>query len=52
MGKIHQPLNVPEGIVLGQVENSHNIPGVLKQHGNSTANKGKVSWSDVVRRNL
>ena len=37
--------------VLGQVENSGNIPGVLKQHGNTTTDTGKVSWSDVVRRN-
>jgi len=38
--------------LLGQVENSPNIPGVLKQHGNTTTSTGKVSWSDVVRRNL
>ena len=38
--------------VLGQVENSGNIPGVLKQHGNTTVSKDRVSWSDVVCRNL
>ena len=39
-------------LMLGQVENSPNIPGVLKQHDNTIASRGKVSWSDVVRRNL
>ena len=51
----HRPSKKPmtsSRSVLGQVENSPNIPGVLKQHANTTANKGKVSWSEVVRRNL
>jgi hypothetical protein len=38
-------------ILLGQVENSGNIPGVLKQHDSTAASTGKVSWSDVVRSN-
>jgi hypothetical protein len=38
--------------VLGQVKNSGNIPGVLKKHGSTAVSKDRVSWSDVVRRNL
>jgi hypothetical protein len=38
--------------VLGEVGNSGNIPGVLK-HADTARNSGnRVSWSDVVRRNL
>ena len=38
--------------VLGEVGNAGNIPGVLKQ-SSTTGNSGnKVSWSDVVCRNL
>ena len=38
--------------VLGEVGNSENIPGVLKQV-DTTGNSGNiVSWSNVVRRNL
>ena len=52
---VHRPSKKPKTSsrsVLGQVENSENIPGVLKQHGNTTTSTDKVSWSDVVRGNL
>ena len=38
--------------LLGQVGNSGNIPGVLKQPVTTTVSKDKVSWSNVVCRNL
>ena len=39
--------------VLGKVGNSENIPGVLKQVLDTAGNSGnRVSWSEVVRRNL
>ena len=38
--------------LLGQVGNSGNIPGVLKQSGTTAVSKDKVSWSNVVCRNL
>ena len=38
--------------VLGKVGNSENIPGVLK-HTDTARNSGnRVSWYDVVHRNL
>jgi len=51
----HRPLKKPKTSsrsVLGQVGNSGNIPGVLKQSGTTAVSKDKVSWSNVVRRNL
>jgi hypothetical protein len=44
--------DIIHSLMLGQVENSGNIPRVLKQHGSTAVSKDKVIWSDVVRRNL
>ena len=38
--------------VLGKVGNSGNVPGVLKQSNIAGNSRNRVSWSDVVRRNL
>ena len=38
--------------VLGEVGNSENIPGVLKQVDTAGNSGNRVSWSDMVRRNL
>ena len=38
--------------MLGEVGNSENIPGVLKQVHTAGNSGNRVSWSDVVRRNL
>ena len=38
--------------VLGKVGNSGNIPGVLKQSSTTENSGNKISWSDVVRKNL
>jgi hypothetical protein len=51
----HRPSKKPKTSsrsVLGQVGNSGNIPGVLKQSSTTAVSKDKVSWSDVVRGNL
>ena len=38
--------------VLGEVGNSGNIPGVLKHADTARNSRNRVSWSDMVRRNL
>jgi hypothetical protein len=51
----HRPSKKPKTSsrsVLGEVGNSGNIPGVLKQSGTTAVSKDKVSWSNVVRGNL
>ena len=38
--------------VLGEVGNSENVPGVFKQLNTAGNSGNRVSWYDVVRRNL
>ena len=38
--------------MLGKVGNSGNIPGVLKQSSTTGNSSNRVSWSDVVCKNL
>ena len=38
--------------VLGKVGNSENIPGVLKQLNTAGNSGNRVSWPDIVHRNL
>ena len=52
---VHRPSKKPKTSsrsVLGEVGNSGNTPGVLKQSSTTGISGNKVSWSDVVRRNL
>ena len=51
----HRPSKKPKTSsrsVLGEVGNSGNIPGVLKESSTTENSRNKVSWSNVVRRNL
>jgi hypothetical protein len=52
---VHRPSKKPKTSsrsVLGEVGNSGNVPGVLKQPSTTGNSRNKVSWSDVVHRNL
>jgi hypothetical protein len=52
---VHRPSKKPKTSsrsVLGEVGNSENIPGVLKESSTTENSGNKVSWSNVVRRNL